>query len=150
MTTANKKSAPPAAAPKTASLPGPQPTQFVEATSTQSMHFLMVAAQKLGLLIYRGPVDLRNVQQVRTTIVELWPDMKDQMGNTRAVNAKKKFLPQDDGQYYHVIINSDDGERLDVLIPEGDVVPQVFILAVKAGKAEALRVLYRYGILPKA
>lgn len=132
-----------------AALPGPQPTLVpVESTSTQSMHFLMVADEKLHLLHYRGPVDMRNEEHVRTAICEIWPDMIPKMGDTRAVNAKKKWLPQDNGMYYLVVVDTEYDQSLYLLIPDGEVVPFVFGLASKAGLDNALAVLPRYGMIP--
>lgn len=146
MTTTRKR-----AAPAPATLPGPQPTLYEsESAASQSMHYLMIAAQVLQILHYRGPVDMRHEQQVRTAVQEIWPEMADKMDDTRAVNAKRALLPQTEGMYYLVYLNTLDGKRMPILIPEGDVVAQVFAWAAKEGKDAALKVLYRYGLLPRA
>lgn len=127
----------------------------IDSSATQSMHALMLAGQELGLLSYLIPVDMRNDDiQVPAAIKFIWPDTD--MTDTDDVNAKRDRLPDQDkpltqrGQYYLVAIDTEAGDRLPVLIPEGHVVPFVFALAARAGRESALRVLYRHGILPTA
>lgn len=123
-----------------------------DSSATQSMHTLMLAAQA-NLLTYLMPVDLRDELQVRSAIKLIWPDTDLSVAHGD-VAEKMALLPDQDkdvdqrGQYYLVVIYTDTGDRLPVLIPEGHVVPQVFAWAAKAGKEEALSVLYRAGILP--
>lgn len=126
-----------------------------DSSATQSMHALMIAAQELNLLTNLMPVDMRDEEtQIPAAIKLIWPDTD--LADEHDMAAKKAKLPEQDkdpdqrGQYYLVALYTDTGERLPILIPEGHVVPQVFMLAAKAGKEEALRVLYRHGILPTA
>lgn len=134
----------------------PDPAIFeIDSSATQSMHALMIAAQELDLLTYICPVDLHDTAvQVPSAVKLIWPDTD--MTDADDVADKTARFPEQDkpadqrGQYYLIVLETDEDEDLPIFLPEGHVVHQVFMLAAKAGKSQALRVLYRRGLLPTA
>lgn len=91
-------------------------------------------AEADGLLAYRLPVELRSPESLDRLHGELGDDIE---------------VIADDGVYYWVFVNADDGTRQAVLIPEGDVRGFVLGLAAKAGAETVRRYAYRTGIVPK-
>jgi hypothetical protein len=104
-----------------------------QATGTQSRNAL-VAAMDLGLLTYRMPVELRAPISIERLRSELGDDIE---------------IPEDDGYYYWVFIPTVDGGRQPMLIPEGEVLPTLRVLAARHGADMARLFEFRRGVIPK-
>ncbi len=104
-----------------------------EPMAIQSRRALMLA-DRLGLLTYRMPIDMTNTDQVDTIRGELGGGV---------------LLPDDArGVYYFAYVHTPDGDRVPVLLAEGEPRAFVFALAVARGKETALQFLYRPSLLP--
>lgn len=103
-----------------------------QAVSTQSKKLLRYAMDA-GLLTYRMTVELRAPE----SIDRLRGELGDQVQ-----------LPEDDGVYYWVFIPTAAGGRQSMLIPEGEVVATIRVLAARHGAEAARRFDDRPGVIP--
>lgn len=112
----------------------PLPIDAAEPMATQSKQALMIAVEHGWVANYHRPYNLSLPGRLDALRAALGPDAE---------------LPTDGGIYYLVFVNTTNDGTIPVLIPEGDPRAFVFALAVQHGKADAARVLYRQGMLPK-
>ncbi len=111
----------------------PLPIDDEEPMAFQSRHALMMATEERWGVRYRRPVTLRTPEQRA--------ELRKELG-------AKAALPSEEGIYYLVYLDTQQGESVALLLPEGDARVAVFVWAVCVGVDAARRVQYRHGTLP--
>ena len=115
----------------------PLPIDPTEVLQHRQVRALQLATE-LGLLTYLAPVRMRVQESV---------DQARQLLSQPGRRGGSIVLPTDDGDYYLVYVPSKGGPNA-VMIPDREVLPFVFALAVAAGRDTAEKVLYRKDLLP--